>query len=172
MRVSHEVRILIWLTYSFVNIIYIDANHLPAVLSLAGHEIEVRLGLEHGLRVVVGLMGRHAASVLGIITLSSWRHGSRVPGTWCSGQTISSPGTRDHRHHIVPLMVVVVMVRVVVVVAIFVDHRTVGCLSGPGQAGDRWWRRLLLRLVRLEGEVRVGPGGVITPRVLDDQPVL
>lgn len=184
-----------------VGVVDVDAHDLAAVLALAGHEVEVRLGLQGaGVVAAGGLLpvARHVPPVLGVVALVDGPgppvgHARGVPGSGRPGQAVGRPRTRDHAGTIATVLLLLWLLglvlgllglglELVVVVMIVVGGRVVRRvdgvavahhhLPGPREARDRGRRRLLLGLEGLEGEVRVGARGVVAPGVLCDQVIL
>lgn len=142
------------LFWHLVAVIHVNAHDLAAVLSLAGHEVEVRLiRLSRRARRIVHALGTPVMvpAILRIVTVLDRR---RVSGTGRAWKTVSRPGSD---HPVGPLD------RVSAVHASC--HAVAGHLPGSRQAGNRRRRRLLLRLERLEREVRVRAGSVVLPGI-------
>lgn len=85
----------------------------------------------------------------------------RVSGTRCARQAIGSSGS-DHSSWSLDG-----------IGTIYHSHTVISHhLSGSWQAGNRWWRRLLLRLECLECKVCIRAGSIVLPGIAGDQAFL
>lgn len=142
-------------------VIHVNAHDFAAVLSLTGHEVEVRL-VRLGDRVAGRVQAPGAPVVIpAVLCVITGLNGRRVPGAGRPWQTVrrSRP---DHP----------IRTTVNTVVAVHAGRTVADDLSVTGQTGYRRRRRLLLCLERFEREIRVRARRVILPGVADDQTLL